>query len=102
MKDLCFFRRQLGGSAGGVEIRGSWSRSRVLGSELDREVIEHGLNVVFHVDANLSTVAEVKVHCKTVMEIPTGLFCFAAMAMLRVEPGSKIVVCHSHKRSGLP
>jgi len=27
VKDLCFFRGQLGGSAGGVEVRRSWSRS---------------------------------------------------------------------------
>jgi len=63
VKELCFFRGQLGGSAGGVEVHRGWSRSGVLGSELDREVLDHGLNVVFHVDADLAAVAEIDVHC---------------------------------------
>jgi len=30
MKDFSFFQGQLGGSAGGVEVRGSWSRNGIL------------------------------------------------------------------------
>jgi len=42
LKDFGFFRGQLRGSAGGVEVRRSWSRSGILGRELDWEVVKHG------------------------------------------------------------
>jgi len=92
VKDLGFFRGQLGGSAGGVEVRRSWSRSGILGSELDGEVIKHGLNVVFHVNADLAAVAKIKVHCKAVMEVTVSLFYFALMAVHGVKPVSKFIV----------
>jgi len=57
VKDFGFFGGRLRGSDGGVEVRRSWSRSGILGSELDWEVVKHGLNVVFHVNADLATVA---------------------------------------------
>jgi len=91
MKGFGFFRGQLGGSAGGVEVRRSWSRSGILGSELDREVVKHGLNVVFHVDADLAAVAKIKVHCKVVMEVTASLFYFAVMAVHGVKPVSEFI-----------
>jgi len=91
VKDFGFFRGQLGGSACGVEVRRSWSRSGILGSELDWEVIKHGLNAVFHVNADLAAVAKIKVHCGAVMEVTASLFCFAAMTTHGVEPVSKFI-----------
>jgi len=63
VKGFSFFRRQLRRSAGVMEVRGSWRISGILGTQLDRKIIQHGLNAVFHVDADLAFVAEVKVHC---------------------------------------
>jgi len=63
VEDLGLFRGQLGGSASGMEVRRSRSRSGVLGSELDWEVVKHGLNVVFHVDVDLAAVDKIEVHC---------------------------------------
>jgi len=92
VKDFGFFRGQFRGSAGGVEVRRSWSRSRILGSELDWEVVKHVLNVVFHVNADLAAVAKIEVHCKVVMEGTTRLFYFGAMAAHGVKPVSKFIV----------
>jgi len=92
MKEFGFFRGQLRGSAGGVEVRRSWSRSGILGSELDWEVVKHGLNVVFHVNADLAAVAKIEVHCKVVMEGTASLFYFAVMAVHGVKPVSKFIV----------
>jgi len=92
VKDFGFFRGQLRGSAGGVEVRRSWDRSGILGSELDWEVVKHGLNVVFHVNADLATVAKIEVHCKVVMEVTASLFDFDVMAVHGVKPVSKFIV----------
>jgi len=80
-----------------VEVRRGRSRSGVLGGELDREVVKHGLNVVFHMDADLAAVAEIEVHCKAVMEIATFLFYFATMATHGVEPVCELVINESGK-----
>ena len=92
MKDSGFFGGQLERSAGGVEVRRSWDRDGILGSELDWEVVKHGLNVVFHVNADLAVVAKIEVHCKGVMEVTASLFYFAAMAMHGVKPVGKFIV----------
>jgi len=92
MKDFSFFRGQLGGSAGGMEVCRSWGGDGILGSKLDREVVKHGLNVVFHVDADMAGVAKIEVHCKAMMEVAASLFDFAAMAVHRVKPDSKFIV----------
>jgi len=60
VKDFGFLWRQLWGSAGGVEVHGSRSGKGIVGSKLDWEVVKHGLNVVFHVDADLAVVAKIK------------------------------------------
>jgi len=80
------------GSAGGMEVHRSWSRSGILGSELDWEVIKHGLNVVFHMNADLAAMAKIEVHCKVVMEVTTSLFYFARMAIHGVKSVSEFIV----------
>jgi len=92
LKDFGFFRGQLRGSAGGVEVRRSWGRDGILGSELDWEVVKHGLNVVLQVDADPAAVAEIKVHCKVMMEVTASLFYIAAMAVHGVKPVSELIV----------
>jgi len=92
MKGFCFFWGQLGGSAGGVEVCRSWCGNGILGSELDREVIKHGLNVVFHVHADLAAVAEIEVHCEVVMEVTASLFYFSVMAVHGVKLVSEFIV----------
>jgi len=92
MKDFGFFWGQFGGSASGVEVRRSWGGNGILRSKLDREVVKHGLNVVFHVDADLAAVAKVEVHCKVMMEVAASLFYFAVMAVHGVKPVSKFIV----------
>jgi len=92
MKYFGFFRGWFRGSAGGMEVRRSWSRSGILGSELDWEVVKHGLNVVFHVNADLVAVAKIEVHCEVMMEVTARLFYFAVMAVHGVKPVSKFIV----------
>jgi len=60
---------------------GAGCRNGILGSELDREVVKHGVNVVFHVDADFAAVAKIEVHCKVVMEVTASLFYFTEMAV---------------------
>jgi len=52
-----------------VEVHRSRGGDRIFGSKLDREVVKHGLNVVFHVDADLAAVAKIEVHPKVMMEV---------------------------------
>jgi len=75
-----------------VEVRRSWSRNGILGSELDWEVVKHGLNVVFHVDADLAAVANIEMRCEVVMEVTASLFYFAVMAVHVVKPVSKFII----------
>jgi len=75
-----------------VEVCRSWSRNGILGSELDWEVVKHGLNVVFHVDADLAAVANIEMRCEVVMEVTASLFYFAVMAVHVVKPVSKFII----------
>jgi len=92
MKDFGVFRGQLGRSSGGVEVHRGPGGDGILRSKLDREVVKHGLNAVFHVDVDLATVAKIKVHCKVMMEVATGLFYFAAMAAHGLKPVSEFII----------
>jgi len=92
VKGLGFFRRQLWRSPGDVEVRRDRGRDGILGSKLDGEVVKHGLNVVFHVDADLATVAKIKVHCKAMMEVTASLLCFTTMTTHGVESFSEVIV----------
>jgi len=62
-KDFSILWGQLRRSASGVEVHRSGSGNGVIGSKLDGEIVEHGLNVVFHVDADLAMLAKIEVHC---------------------------------------
>jgi len=76
-----------------VEVRRSWDGDGILGSKLDRKSVKQGLNVVFHVDADLAAVAKIKLHCKVMMEVTGSLFYFAVMVVHGVKPVSKFIVC---------
>jgi len=81
VKGLSFFQGQLWRRAGGVEVHWSRGRNGILGSKLEGEVVKHGLNIVFHLDADLVAVAKIEVHCEVMMEVSVSLLHFAIMSV---------------------
>jgi len=92
VKDFSVLWRQLGRRASGVEVHRSGSRDGITGVKLEWEIFEHRLNIVSHMDADLSAMAKVKGHAKVIIELATSLFDFSTVTTHGVKPFCELII----------